>query len=78
MELYCSGDINTGRQDQFADLGQNLSYVVRKRDHILLYTQWSMDNDFEVAWSDNGKKNRTSLLRLWFISFKRSKKHAST
>lgn len=55
VELHCSGDINTGRQYQFADLGQNLSYDVRKRDHILLYTQWSMDYDFEVAWSDNDK-----------------------
>lgn len=76
MELYCSGDINTGRQHQFADLGQNLSYVVRKRDHILLYTQWSMDNDFEVAWSDN-EKQTNFIIKTGLFHLRDPKKHAS-
>lgn len=76
MELYCSGDINTGRQHQFTDLGQNLSYVVRKRDHILLYTQWSMDNDFEVAWSDNEKK-MNFIIKTGLFHLRDPKKHAS-
>lgn len=76
MKLHCCVDINTGRPYRFADLGQNLSYVVRKRDHIVLYTQWSMDNDFEVAWSDN-EKNELHYLDFDLDHLRDRKKNAS-